>query len=539
MGRLPIALLLAAAAALTLPTTGRAQDIEAMAAAAGRPLPAGYLERIRSQPDFFEIRQGWTARTAQAAVLTAPVSGTLPLVVVSALFADSPPPPFTTEQIQRVLFEGPAEHGTLTEYYAEVSRGRFRVEGQTVPWVRTGLTAAEVVGASYGLGKDARTGEFLVQALTAADSLVDFARFDSDGPDGVPNSGDDDGVVDAVVFQFAERSGHCGGPGIWPHRARVSGWTKAPYTTQDLRPDGTPIQVNDYIVQSAIRCDGVRQQTASVIAHELGHVLGLPDYYDASAGVEPQKRRWVLGCWSLMAGGAWGCRDGGAATEADRPTHMGAYEKLRLGWVEVRALPSAVDQVVELAPVRTSGEVLQIPLGDGAQLLVEHRAREGFDAGLPAGGVLVYHLDPTLPPRPCPTCTPAYRVMLLEADGDGGMLRSALEGGNRGEAGDAFGAAGPGKLTSLTTPSSRRHSGAATPVSLYRIEVVNGAARIHLSTAIIPRERLLQPMLRSAATPLSPAEQAHLDALGNANGRYDIGDLQLYLREHPAAQGGP
>ena len=39
-------------------------------------------------------------------------------------------------------------------------------------------------------------GEFLTFGLDRADSLVDFGEFDNDGPDGLPNSGDDDGVVD-------------------------------------------------------------------------------------------------------------------------------------------------------------------------------------------------------------------------------------------------------------------------------------------------------------------------------------------------------
>jgi len=39
--------------------------------------------------------------------------------------------------------------------------------------------------------------------LRKADADIDFARFDNDGPDGVPDSGDDDGVVDAVFIAMS------------------------------------------------------------------------------------------------------------------------------------------------------------------------------------------------------------------------------------------------------------------------------------------------------------------------------------------------
>ena len=150
------------------------------------------------------------------------ITGILPILVVQALFVDSPEPAFSSAEIQRSLFEGPSANGTVTEYYTEVSGGLFTVGGQVLPWARTALTISETVGASFGLGEDARTGDYLIQALNAVDDSVDLGLFDNDGPDGVPNSGDDDGFVDALAFQFLETSASCGGPAIWPHRSRIA-----------------------------------------------------------------------------------------------------------------------------------------------------------------------------------------------------------------------------------------------------------------------------------------------------------------------------
>jgi M6 family metalloprotease-like protein len=369
------------------------------------------------------------------------------------------------------------------------------------------------------------------------DEGFDFGAFDNDGPDGLPNSGDDDGFVDAVAFHFLEVSASCGGPAIWPHRSRLEYWNEdTPFTTDDLRAGGGLIQVNDYTVQSAVDCGGTNVQKVTTIAHELGHVLGLPDLYDRSLGLLPEERRWVVGCWDLMAAGAWGC--GTSNREAwVRPTHLGAWEKVVLGWAgSLETVPEVLDQEFVLEPVMDSEQILRIPLephlpaGQGEHLLVEFRTREGFDEGLPASGVLVYHVDPKIENnRPCDTCPQVYMVELLEADGNNSLRRSLLEGGNRGEAGDAWGTFGPGRLTNNTYPSTRLTSGASSPVTIYEISIGGDRATIRLSSAAVPRSRLGQSFLGTSGPALSSDEIAYLDGHGNQNGQYDVGDLRAYL----------
>jgi M6 family metalloprotease-like protein len=466
------------------------------------------------------------------------LTGTMPVAVILALFADSPEPHVTAGEVQRSLFDGPSPYGTASEFYAEASGGLFGLTGQTTPWVRTSLPMAEVVGSEWGLGDDAKTGTYLFEAVAAADPLIDFTQFDNDGPDGIPNSGDDDGVADAVAIQFLEVSASCGGPSIWPHRSRLEYWNDdVPFETEDFGANGTPIVVSDYTTQGATDCGGVQVQNASTIAHELGHVIGLPDLYDRSRGLTPEERRWVVGCWSLMAAGSWGC---GADDRVSwvRPTHFGAWEKEVLGWLsEVEVVEPALDRSFDLEPVRTARRVLKIPLEPGLPLanseylLMEYRTQEGFDTDLPAAGVLVYHVDPKIGGnQPCDSCPQVYRVGVLEADGNNSLRLNFQEGGNRGEAGDAWGVAGPDHLTNNTSPSTRLNSGAPSPVTIYRIALEEGLARITLSSRAIPPETLLQGFLKTASTPLSSDERAYLDAHGNGNGQYDVGDLRAYLR---------
>ncbi|GIW52775.1 MAG: hypothetical protein KatS3mg081_2130 [Gemmatimonadales bacterium] len=529
LGSGALALWLAAA----VPGAASSQDIELAAQMFGRPLPRGYYELIRRQPDFFTLSRGWIQRSESARSAGAAVAGKLPLVVVLGLFADSPEPPFSASDIERAYFTGPAQYGTIPELYSEMSLGKLQVAGTVLPWVRSSLTAAEVSGNSAGLGGDAKLGQFLLEILALADPAVDFGLFDNDGPDGVPNSGDDDGFVDAVVFQYLERGAHCGGVGPWPHRSRLENRTGAPFATNDPRPGGGVVMVNDYIMLSTVGCEGEGIGPISVLAHEIGHVLGLPDLYDTSLGSQPEQRIWIIGCWALMSGGGWGCGDAAARTVVDRPPHMGAWEKSELGWITPVEVGAGINQVLTLAPVRSSGRVLRVPLSGREWLLVEYRDKKGFDRDLPLPGILVYHVDLDQPFRRCSTCDRFFRVMLVEADGNGRLLQNALEGGNRGEPGDVFGLDGRTRLTNRGASSTRLNSGLPSSVTFYELVVEDSVARVRLSTVDLDRDRLLAKFLTGNDAALTSEEAAYLDGEGNRNGRYDLGDLRQYLLEHP------
>lgn len=515
-----------------------AQDVEVAAEVLGHPLPQAYYDRVDRDPTAFSLEGGWIARARLAAASGKPLTGAFPLLVVPALFADSPEPTVSREEIQRILFDGPSAAGTMTEFYEVSSRGMFTVRGTVAPWVRTSLTVAEVRAGSFGLGEDARTGDFLVEALTRADETVDYALFDNDGPDGIPNSGDDDGVVDALAVEFLESAITCQGQGptIWAHRSRVDTWQDGPFVSADMGANGEPIQANDYVVQAGESCIGT-PQSAGVIVHEFGHALGLPDLYDQTEGVLPEQRNWVIGCWSIMAAGQWGCGPALAQGRWDRPTHFSPWEKDELGWLpDLVTAGEVLDAEFTLRPVESSGEVLRVDLSPTEYLYIEYRDGSGFDVNLPGTGILVYHVDLTrlTGSRRCRGCPQIYRVSLLEADHDHSLIIPEGDGGSRGEAGDIFGPGTVHRLTNATLPSSRLNSGAASDVTIREMEVADGVARIRLSTRTLPLDALLEPFFTGTPGPLTGEEREYLDRLGNGDGAFDLGDLSLYLREHPS-----
>ena len=477
---------------------GHAQDVEALAEIRGITLPQEYYDRILRNPDVFELPITWRGQRPQAVAgrvmrvddEVMPVAGRFPLLLIPALFADSEEPLFPVEDIRRVLFEGPSQAGTLTEFYLEASGGLLEVQGVVTPWVRTSITMAEAVGESFGLGDNTGTGDFLVGAVTAIDEVIDFTQFDNDGPDGVPNSGDDDGIVDVVNFEFQEVSASCGGPAIWPHRSSMVFWLGSGLATQDVGFAGAPILVLGYTITSAADCTGQTLQTAGVVSHEFGHVLGLPDLYHPIDGIQPENRRWVLGCWGLMAAGSWGCGDGSTRGSSFGPTHLSPWSKERLGWIQWIDVGDVFDKEFVLGPAQQGRNALRVPLDDGGDefLVVEYRPQLGFDANLPSSGVLMYHWDLAGIRRPDRDSQRPYLFAMLEADGRTDLRRTALNGGNRGEASDAWGLdASRVLLNSETSPGTRRHAGfAPSRVTVHSIAVAGDEARVRLTTSRVP-----------------------------------------------------
>ena len=64
-----------------------------------------------------------------------------------------------------------------------------------------------------------------------------------------------------------------------------------------------------------------------MFAHEYGHDLGLPDFYDTDGGENG------TAFWTLMSVGSW-MNHGRRRASAPRPDYMGPWEKLQLGWLD-------------------------------------------------------------------------------------------------------------------------------------------------------------------------------------------------------------
>lgn len=463
MRRFTLLMLLAAAASSTAPARIASQDVEMLAEHYGTPLPEAYFRTRAAYPGAFEFSRGMAVRLrerlaaggerlpqvrleAPMAALgprEGPVVGTFRIPVIMGIFSDSPggAGPFARDVVQEAYFG--LGGATITAYYEEVSGGRVTLLGEVTDWVRSGLTQAGATGGESGLSVGT-TGAFITDLLRKMPPDTDWGRYDNDGPDGVPNSGDDDGYVDALAVLHPTSGAECGATDkanrIWSHRWSLRFSAREVFVTTTPRAGGGFIRIDDYVIQPIVSCGGGTLNEIGVFTHELGHAFGLPDLYDTNTG---DGKHQGAGNWELMATGSWGCKGNTPYT----PCHLSAWSKMVLGWADVETLPLDTDLgTLVLPPVETTGKIFRIDAADGSGefYLLENRQEIGFDASLYQTGLLVWRIHQRIVDAQWPSnAVNAFNqlgVWLREADG---LNELATPGCPRGNAGDPFPFVGP------------------------------------------------------------------------------------------------
>jgi len=304
------------------------------------------------------------------------------VVVLFATFSGYPyagkaPPEFAGR-----LFD-PELEGSFSHFFREMSGGVFEVEGKVIGKVYASDGPAEDYLASDS--EEGRYGDFNREVLRKADREIDFGLFDNDGPDGVPNSGDDDGYVDFLFVNVLDAPQE----GFLFRKATgiESLGLDEPFVTDD--PGGPFGRI--LIWQGATQRVWAFSQAVGVMAHEYGHALGLEDLYDTSfltrPDQPPEEDGAGIGSWGLMGWGGIGWHGD------DAPASMCAWSLEKLGWVEVVTLRR--DTTVTFEPVRISRKIYKIPLTDREYFLLEYRRAQDcyYDRNIPADGLLIWHVD--------------------------------------------------------------------------------------------------------------------------------------------------
>ncbi len=223
-----------------------------------------------------------------------------------------------------------------------IKDGRYQLPGTTDYYGDDGKGSA-LIGALSGVGAlqdiDSAcgpTGKAVFDAAQIADPEIDYDAYDTDK----------DGVVDFFMMVFPGLGGNGdsqlngGYDNIWPHssdlqNAYVDANGQKGYVSDDQSHDleGRPLFWTDatrskkttdttaYPVYVRVGPYNVNPETAidhaSVISHEYGHSLGLPDYYSTGS-------RETYGSWTLMA--------------TDYSQNIDVIGKEELGWVVPRVL---------------------------------------------------------------------------------------------------------------------------------------------------------------------------------------------------------
>lgn len=454
---------------------------------------------------------------------------------------------------------------TLRTYYEQMSNDLFSMQGRVMGWVRlaglensyTGQPGSCGGGNCNGIWSSAAIAAMhggLREALAAVDGGIDFSEFDNDGPDLLPNSGDDDGYVDMIMFAHATEDGSCGGATnnhIWAHRFFLGATQE--YVTDDARSGGGVIRVSDYFVQSALggatSCAAGEIMAIGTAAHEFGHALGLPDLYDTEGPTEG------IGRWGLMGSGNF--------SRPPSPARMEAWSLSELGWVTLRLVNTAGTYVVGPAPTADTTFLVNVQGANprGEYFLLENRQAALADTALIANACLVWFQAP-----PPPSCggglliwhVDGAKVDAWHATGQNNLNAGAIHGValeeadgardlwcpgaiplacNRGDAGDPYpGQTANGAFSFNTAPRATKNADGSFPgfvINSIRQVVPGGemAFRIRFGpvNTFLATADIVAHLLGPTA-PLSAGDIGYLDAIGNQNAALDVGDFLAWLK---------
>lgn len=297
---------------------------------------------------------------------------------------------------------GQTVYGSMNDYYQEQSYGYLKVTGKVFDWVEVGKKRMDYAQA---------TGNTKTALLTEAMDKV-LAR---DGKDAFKD-------LDGVYFMYAGDRVQTNRGGLyWPHRATVTHQNKR--WAYFIVPEG-----------------GSRMTNISVICHEFGHMLGLPDLYARPENPGSEG----VGTWCAMSN----------QVNNGRPQHFSAWCKEQLGWVKPCVIDPTVKQKLILSPIEDSDKecfkILVKP--DGSEyFLLENRRKKGFDTDLPGEGLLIWRVV-------------ANRPILEESHGVDGPSGPRVYLGSV-----PFPSSANTAFTPFTTPSSRSQLGGGYPVHITNI----------------------------------------------------------------------
>ncbi len=257
---------------------------------------------------------------------------------------------------------------SIRHYYSDQSGGLLNMITDNSPtsigWVMAPENYSYYVNSQYGAGPYPNNAQKLVEDVIAiVDSQVDFSVYDNDGDNEV------DGI--AVIHTGPGREFTGSNNDIHSHMY---------YITPQIR-DG--VTISQYSIQPEYWSFSI-PMTIGVMAHESGHLFGLPDLYDTdgtSAGI---------GEWSIMAAGSW---NGPSGKPGGSPASFDPWCKKELGF-KVPENVSADTLGIELQDVNSAGNIFRLNTNNSQQyFLIENRQKTGYDTYNPGDGLLIWHIN--------------------------------------------------------------------------------------------------------------------------------------------------
>ena len=264
-------------------------------------------------------------------------------------------------------------YASVAKYFKDMSFGKFEPEFEVFGPVNLGKPLA-----TYGAGYSSQEnmGLLLTDACTAVDDEVDFTQYDSN----------DDGNIDLIYIIYAGFSQSIAGNStdcIHPKSGYLS--LAKSFDGMDVKRYGVNNELNG---TPADQANGPIINGIGLFCHEFSHCMGLPDLYPKSGSIAEACINQNMDYWSLMDAGEY-------TANGYRPTAYTAWERERLGWMEIGTLTGPSN--VELKSLDEGGAAFRI-YNDKDETgheyyIVENVQNNGWNKKLFGNGLMVTHVD--------------------------------------------------------------------------------------------------------------------------------------------------
>ena len=285
----------------------------------------------------------------------------------------------TREKIIESMLTG---QESVSQYFMDQSNGLYR-PAFDVYGIYCLSQDREYYGGHTGTTKDKGIGWMVTEAceLASADG-VSFAPYDTDN----------DYYCDVVIVIYAG-VGEAQASWIHPEAVWPCNWSlSAAYYYGSggngaFRPSsGDPI-VDNFAVFNELygsNDNGTTIDGIGTFAHEFGHCLGLPDFYDTGDG-----DHYGLGDWDIMC---MGCYNNDGFT----PPGYSAYEKNFMGWIELITPNPGTYYTLPVWNQKNASTdkalCITSDLNSNEFFILENRKKQGWDRYAPGEGIMITHV---------------------------------------------------------------------------------------------------------------------------------------------------